>query len=68
MRGKEAQMRRSKSIRNAKNKGRRGRKKIRLKGFPCRTQEIFYPCLAWKKRGLDFFWILVLYFLFLFWI
>jgi hypothetical protein len=54
MRGKEAQMRGSKSIRSAEEKK---QKKCGYPVFPCEPQ-IFYPCLAWKNKGLDFFWIL----------
>jgi hypothetical protein len=38
-------------------------KKCGCKDFPCEPQ-IFYPCLAWKNKGLDFFWILFFCFLF----
>jgi hypothetical protein len=40
-------------------------KKCGCKDFPCEPQ-IFCPCLAWKNRGLDFFWILFFFVFFFF--
>jgi Flp pilus assembly protein TadB len=69
MEGRWKRRGRSKSIRKQRTKQMRWKKqkKCGCKDFPCEPQ-IFCPCLAWKNKGLDFFWILFFCFLFLFWI
>ena len=64
MEGRWKRRGRNKSIRKQRTKQMRWKKqkKCGCKDFPCEPQ-IFCPCLAWKNRGLDFFWILFSFFI-----